>query len=141
MPAEDVSPRRVAQWVEKAEQDLTAAASLLRLRAERPLEVVCFHAQQCVEKYIKAVLFAQQRAFPKTHDLVKLIALLPKDCQPSLSAELQERLTDYATTVRYPVDEEPVSPKEARTAVAAARRVRKDMRRLLPRAALGRRRK
>jgi hypothetical protein len=66
---------------------------------------------------------------------------LPAGAEPSLTAQQQERLTDYATAGRYPDDEEPVTLAEARKAVAAARRVRREMRRLLPRAALRRMRK
>lgn len=133
MPTEGKAPDRVAQWVEKAENDLTAAGHLVKLGKEGPMDTVCFHAQQCAEKYIKAVLFARQIAFPKTHDLVALIALLPKDARPTLAPELQEWMTDFATTFRYP-DVESVSLTEARGAIAAARCVRKEMRRLLPKA-------
>jgi HEPN domain-containing protein len=31
-----------------------------------------FHAQQCVEKYLKALLVAPGLAFPRTHDLTAL---------------------------------------------------------------------
>jgi HEPN domain-containing protein len=134
-----VSPEQVAQWVEKAEEDLVAAAHLLKLGAAGPLGSVCFHSQQCVEKYLKAVLFACGLVFPKTHDVAKLIALLSEGSRPGLTPEMQERLTDYATGLRYPGGEEPITLREARGAVAAARRVRREMRRLLPRAALRRR--
>src|SRR5207302_27400 len=114
---------QIAQWLAKAENDLAAAAHLLKLGTDGPLDAVCFHAQQCTEKYLKAVLFAQGKEFPKTHDLVKLVALMPRKARPSLSEELQERLTDYATMVRYPNDEA-ISLAEARRALATARRVR-----------------
>jgi HEPN domain-containing protein len=138
MPSGDGWLEEVAQWVEKAEEDLIAAAHLLKLGAKGPLGAVGFHAQQAIEKYLKAVLVACGLVFPKTHDVAKLIALLPKDTRPSLSPELQERLTDYATALRYPGDAEPMSLGEARRALAAARRVRKEIRRCLPKAALRR---
>ena len=34
--------------------------------------VACFHAQQCAEKYLKAILISRQVAFSKTHDLLLL---------------------------------------------------------------------
>jgi hypothetical protein len=74
MPSGDVSPEQVAQWVEKAEEDLISAAHLLKLGATGPLGAVGFHAQQAVEKYVKAVLVARGLVFPKTHDVAKLIA-------------------------------------------------------------------
>ena len=44
------------EWVEKAEEDLTNAEHTLTMEAHCPFSTVCFHAQQCVEKYIKALL-------------------------------------------------------------------------------------
>ena len=52
----------------KAEQDLNAAGSLLR-SASGLQAVVAFHAQQAVEKYLKALLVRHQVYFPKTHDI------------------------------------------------------------------------
>jgi len=54
--------------------------------------------------------------------------------------EEQRRLTTYATVTRYPGDYEPISLAEARRAIALARRVRREVRRLLPSSALRRRR-
>lgn len=44
------------EWVGKAENDLIAAAYTLRIGAGFPTDTVCFHAQQCVEKYLKAFI-------------------------------------------------------------------------------------
>jgi HEPN domain-containing protein len=63
----------------------------------------CFHAQQCAEKYLKALLQEANIPFGKTHNLVGLLdLLLPVD--PSwdmLRTELQ-RVSNYAVLVRYP---------------------------------------
>lgn len=40
----------------QAKNDLTNAAHVLKLAAACPTDTVCFHAQQCVEKYLKALL-------------------------------------------------------------------------------------
>ncbi len=45
----------VAQWVSKAEEDLTAAEYLLTMGEQCPFATVCFHAQQLLEKYLKAL--------------------------------------------------------------------------------------
>jgi HEPN domain-containing protein len=128
----------VREWVAKAENDLANAAHTLGLRERCPTDTVCFHAQQCVEKYVKALLVSEAVDFPKTHDLGALVALLPARRRPPLSAEEEGRLTDYATVARYPGWGEIPLP-EARRAVAVARRVRRDARRLLPKDALRRR--
>ena len=52
------------------------AFEILRDAAGAPLAAVCFHAQQAVEKSLKAVLFLHLIEFRRTHDLVKLAELL-----------------------------------------------------------------
>lgn len=96
---------------------------------------MCFHAQQCAEKYIKAVLVFRGIDFPKTHDLEKLSALLPAALRPHLTPEEQRRLAGYAIAARYPGSGE-IAYVEARRAVAVARRVRREIRRVLPRQVL-----
>ena len=76
MPAPDRVLAVVREWVVKAENDLTNAAHVLKLAAECPSDTVCFHAQQCVEKYLKALLVLDGIDFPKTHDIERLTALL-----------------------------------------------------------------
>lgn len=122
-------------WLLKADNDLANAAHTLTLGASCPTDTVCFHAQQCVEKYLKALLVLEGIDFPKTHDLGRLLSLMPAELRPEFSPEEQERLTEYATSARYPGWEE-ISLAEARRAVAVARRVRRTVRRLLPRKAL-----
>jgi HEPN domain-containing protein len=64
-------PHDPLAWVALAEEDYLLASSALRRKV--PLSYgVCFHAQQCAEKYLKAVLVAQGQSFPKTHDLLML---------------------------------------------------------------------
>jgi HEPN domain-containing protein len=119
-------------WVQKGENDLKNATHTLGMRKDCPTDTVCFHAQQCVEKYLKAFLVLKRIDFPKTHDIKELIALLPSKFRPKLTPEEQRRLTDYATVTRYPGDYEPISLAETRRAVKIARRVRNEMRKLLP---------
>lgn len=91
------------EWVDKAEADYSAALVLRRSRKKHTREIVCFHLQQCIEKYLKARLNEEAIAFTKTHDLEKLLDLvLPVEplwgsLRPSLS-----KLSDYAVEVRYP---------------------------------------
>jgi HEPN domain-containing protein len=127
----------VREWVTKAENDLKNAAHTIKLEEQCPTDTVCFHAQQCVEKYLKAVLVQEGSDFPKTHDLEELIMMAPERCRPSLTSDEQSALTDYATGARYPGWEE-ISLADARRAVTIARRVRKEIRRLLPKEALRR---
>ena len=125
----------ILQWVEKAEHDLTTASYTLRFRANCPTDTVCFHAQQCVEKYLKALLVLNDVEFGRTHHINALLALLPPSICPEMTPEEQDRFTEYAVTTRYPGDYDPITREEAKQAVQIARRVRNQARRRLPTAA------
>ncbi len=119
------------QWAEKAENDFLTAKHTLKIKEKCPTDVVCFHAQQCIKKYLKAILSLRRTDFPKTHNLAELVRRLPKNVSLQFSVEDQELLTDYATVTRYPGDYEPITVKEARRAVSLARRLRNSLRRYL----------
>ncbi|MFQ6098037.1 MAG: HEPN domain-containing protein, partial [Armatimonadota bacterium] len=67
-PPEEVKREFVRQWVAKAASHLGVARHLLS-DGSPYVEVICFHAQQAAEKYLKAFLVERQIEFPKTHDL------------------------------------------------------------------------
>ncbi len=128
----------VREWVFKAENDLANAVHTLKLGETCPTDTVCFHAQQCVEKYVKALLVLKGIDFPKVHDIEQLVARLPARARPNLTPEEQGKLTEYATGARYPGWGE-IPLTEARRAVGVARRLRKEVRDLLPKEVLRRR--
>lgn len=130
--ADDVALTIVRQWVEKADSDLKTAVHTLKLRRGCPTDTVCYHVQQCVEKYLKALLVFQDMQVPHVHDVRLLVERLPFDVQPDLTPEERERLTEYAVTTRYPGDYDPISRAEARRGVQIARRVRRQSRQHLP---------
>jgi len=86
-------------------------------------------------KYLKAVLTLDQVPFPKTHDVEQIVSLLPSRFHVPLCGEEMDLLTQYAAPARYPGWRE-IRLAEARRAVALARRVRRAVRRLLPKEAL-----
>lgn len=66
------------------------------------LSVACFHAQQTVEKSIKAVLAFKGISFRRTHDLTELCSLLIQNrVGVPFSQELLARLNPYAVVFRY----------------------------------------
>ncbi|MBI5032367.1 MAG: HEPN domain-containing protein [Chloroflexi bacterium] len=138
MLAHDETTHVIQQWVQKAENDLKNATHTLKLGAECPTDTVCFHAQQCVEKYLKSMLVFEGTDISRTHHISALMELLPANIRPDLSPEEQEMLTDYAVSTRYPGDYEPIPLGDARRAVQIARRIRKHARSLLPPASLKR---
>ena len=114
----------VRRWVQKAENDLITAEHSLKLGENCPYDTVCFHAQQCAEKYLKALLALKWVDFPKTHDLVELAAMMPPEIR--LEVELLElkELSPYAVEVRYPDDWSPLTRERAVRAVHIAHKVR-----------------
>jgi HEPN domain-containing protein len=131
MPGQDKTAIVACEWAIKAENDLKNAAHTLKLGAKCPTDTVCFHAQQCVEKYLKALLVILKIEFGRSHDIEILVSLLPKSIKFPLSIEQQRLLTEYATTTRYPGYYEPISLDEAKQAVKIARQVRQKAKKLL----------
>jgi len=91
------------EWVAKAEGDLASALREWRARKAPNYDAACFHAQQCAEKYFKALLQENSIAFGKTHNLVALLNLL-LSVEPTWSTLEQNlrTLTEYAVDFRYP---------------------------------------
>jgi HEPN domain-containing protein len=84
-----------------AREDLASAEALDR--AERVSDApVGFHAQQAVEKALKAAIASRDQDFPFTHD-IGLLMQLCQDAGLDLPADLAEadRLTPYAAAIRY----------------------------------------
>ena len=115
MPPEVPAPGSAADWLRHARSDLALASA--RNTPEILLESLCFHAQQAVEKALKAVLVAHGISFPRTHNIGVLLDLLPVPLQPSATIQAADILTDYAVSSRYPGDVEPVSEAEYQEAL------------------------
>jgi HEPN domain-containing protein len=91
------------EWVGKAEEDFAVALTLARPRKKPLWAPLCFHAQQCVEKYLKARLNEASILFHKTHDLEQLLnqALAVEPLWASFRTALK-RLSNAAVVPRYP---------------------------------------
>ena len=135
MPKREHVVAVVREWVVKAENDLKTARHTLLLADDCPTDTVCFHSQQCIEKYLKAFLVLKQIPFPKTHDLSELLNMLPSEFQNLLSQEEQELFTDYAVVTRYPSAYGEISLSDARKSVRVAVRIRRAVRTVLPKEA------
>ena len=91
------------EWISKGEEDFAAAIVLARPRKKPLWAPVCFHAQQCVEKYLKACLNEASVQFYKTHDLEQLLnqALAVEPLWAAFRPALK-RLSEAAVVPRYP---------------------------------------
>jgi HEPN domain-containing protein len=114
--------------IEQAQELLSAARRdrvtlrILLRDAESPLESMLFHAQQALEKGLKAVLVAHGVVFRRTHDLIELLDMAAANgIAVPVARDLLLRLAPYAVEFRYLGVKAPVvSPDEAETAVQAA---------------------
>lgn len=114
--------RETKEWVSKAEGDWRVAQR--ERAADDPVnDAVCFHAQQCAEKYLKALLVENDVVFAKTHDLVFLLGL-KREALTGLDSlrEALARLSAYAVTFRYPGEE--AIGEEAKESMETAGEVR-----------------
>jgi HEPN domain-containing protein len=95
--------QEISAWVSKAEEDWRTMCRESKVTDEPSLNAVCFHAQQCVEKYFKARLRFAEIPFSKTHDLLILFEeiILVEPRWEMLRSGLGD-LSAYAVALRYP---------------------------------------
>jgi HEPN domain-containing protein len=112
-----------AEWIEKAEGDFATAGRELRARKSPNYDAVCFHAQQCAEKYLKAVLQENEKHIPKIHNLIELMLLCEKiDSSFEMLRSDLVVMERYSVRVRYPG--EFAEKADAQSAYAAAKTTR-----------------
>jgi len=115
------------EWVEKAEEDYSVARGLLRRRKNPALNALCFHCQQCAEKYLKARLIEAGLAPQHTHDLAQLLsANLPHEPLWSALMSGAKFLAQFAVAFRYPGND--ATKAQAKRAFECVRSVRLEVR-------------
>jgi HEPN domain-containing protein len=115
------------EWIAKAEEDFAVANTLARPRKLPLWSPLCFHAQQCVEKYLKARLNEASVQFLKTHDLEQLLnQVLPIEPLWAAFRPALKNLSAAAVVPRYPGGV--FTKAEARRALTACRAFRREAR-------------
>ena len=113
----------VDEWIAKAEADYHTALREYRARKFPNYDACVFHAQQCIEKYLKAILQQQNIPFGKTHDLLALQKLMKRRIYDlELHREHLAYLNQYAVAYRYPG--ESATREDAKRAVRIMKEVR-----------------
>ena len=98
----------VLPWLQRAENDISTARHLSENMRPIPTEIVCFHCQQAVEKYLKAFLVYNDQEPQKTHDLVELVIFCSEFNADFLILNSKcEFLIPFAARVRYPGGSDP----------------------------------
>jgi HEPN domain-containing protein len=114
----------VLEWFSRADSDLFSAQFLLNMRPI-PVEIICYHCQQCAEKYLKGYLLSQNEEITKTHDLL----ILNKKCKvyddqfTNLDGACLS-MADYGTNIRYPYPIE-LNDADAKAAISAAQEIKR----------------
>ncbi|MDD2321819.1 MAG: HEPN domain-containing protein [Geobacteraceae bacterium] len=91
------------EWVQKAEGDMNTAQREFAVQVEPNHDAVCFHAQQCAEKYLKARLIEEGLPVMRIHDLeILLNQLLPFEVGFADLLQAVRILSAMAVEVRYP---------------------------------------
>ena len=119
MPLDAVILAEARRWLRFADDDLASA----RLHVATPRILpnqACYHAQQAVEKALKAVLMVRGIRFPKSHDLVALAALLPAADAGLIDHVDLPALTAWVVAARYPTDLPEATESAATSAIAGA---------------------
>jgi len=107
-------------WLQRARSDLQLGRAALNTRGVLP-EDAAFHAQQCAEKALKALLLHNEISFPKTHAIEVLLDLLKaQGTKIPKGVDAAFELSEYAIQTRYPGEWEPVTKVEARKSIERA---------------------
>jgi len=127
--SEHYTPADLAkQWFDKGDEDLKLAQ--LGLDHDGPYALLCFHAQQAVEKYLKSYLALHNVTITKTHDLDSLVVEINRFCSAlELTNMALKIMTGYAISGRYDLHFDP-DREEVDEALQIARQVREILKRL-----------
>jgi len=121
MPPETPAAGSSADWLRRARSDLALAG--VPMPAGVLYNELCFHAQQAVEKSIKAVLIERGIEFRQIHNIAYLLGLLPPDVPLPPEGMEAVGLTSYAVMVRYPGDYEEITAEMYQDAVRIAQAI------------------
>ena len=90
------------EWFNYAVSDYRAASYLMSMKP-KPIEIICYHCQQCVEKLLKGYIALNGGEILKTHDLITLNKICIE--YNFVFYDIKDQcidLTDYGVQTRYP---------------------------------------
>ncbi|MFO7933855.1 MAG: HEPN domain-containing protein [Bacteroidales bacterium] len=93
----------IRNWIYRAREDIAVMENLEISGIEYYTSTICFHAQQAVEKYLKAFLIYKNVDFPRTHDVDYLLIECQKIDDENFHFDFKN-LTEFGVSVRYPDD-------------------------------------
>ena len=90
------------EWLHSALMDIRIIEKVLDDPFLTP--VACFHAQQCIEKTLKAILEKEGREIPKTHDVIRLLGIIQEKQEIDIDIDLLQKVGELYIESRYPGD-------------------------------------
>ena len=107
----------IKEWIKYAEMD-RGTAEYENKRVDKPFEIICYHCQQSVEKYLKACLIMYGYAVYKSHDLYELLGNCIKENEEFEKIKDEcISLTNYAVETRYPFHKFDLEEQDVKAAV------------------------
>jgi len=92
----------VAEWFKFADDDIDTVLLLKEMRPQHH-EIICYHCEQAVEKYLKGFLVSKGQMPPKTHDLTHLCNICAEQDQGIINLLPQcSYLKQFGVQPRYP---------------------------------------
>ena len=120
----------IKEWIVKAEGDFATASREFSVSKDPNYDAVCFHSQQCVEKYLKALLMDKEQKPSRIHDLAELSRVLTS-VYPEWNWPIEDfhLLSRAAVIFRYPGEIADI--EEAGAAYEICKRLRSELRKNL----------
>ena len=110
----------VKEWIKFADIDLESAKHLLTMKP-MPNEIICYHCQQAVEKFLKAYIIYCGEEIEKIHNLLALNNTCKKYDKSFEELEQKcSKLNGYSTIVRYPFHTIDLNEDDVKEAVSFA---------------------
>ena len=120
----------VSEWIDRAESDFRVACRESAVTVDPSYEAVCFHAQQCIEKLMKAVLVDRGVVPPRTHDLLAVAGMV-STAAPGWTWSSMELSTLSAAAVGFRYPGNPVEQEDADEMLDICSRIRASLLALL----------
>jgi HEPN domain-containing protein len=89
-----------SEWIRAADDDLRTIDEIIK--NENLAHICAFHAQQCVEKLLKAILAEYSSEIPKIHSLIRLHELAIQYLSLDFEKDMMKTLDELYIDVRYP---------------------------------------
>jgi len=92
----------VKEWYQIAGEDFYTA-QIMNNQVRKPIEIICYHCAQSIEKYLKGYLVYRETIPPKTHDLTLLLDLCVEFDNFFDAVRMEcSVINRYSNEIRYP---------------------------------------